>query len=145
MRRRRLVVLLTLLALILVSLWAFWGDAPLVIAIRAQGRTRYVPAGVALGEALDLLRLRPRVGDLLDVEGDVIEAGRYRGKVKVNGAVTRTGTELHPGAVVRVFHGKDHREPIRKRRVRVPGGEPTNPQFAVGNAPGVAVVREGAL
>lgn len=142
--RRRLFVLALATAVILLAVSTRWGG-PGVMGVKAQRKPRYLPAGVHLDQALELLRLRPRTGALLDVEGEILDPDRYPGSVRLNGVVVPLTTQVAPGSVIRVRHGRDRREPIRRREVKVPGGEPTNPQFVVGTAPGVMEVREGTI
>src|SRR6478736_3472691 len=89
-------------------------------ASQVAGVTRQAVAGSTLADAIRDLGLTPRPGDLVDVGGVTIAAGRYPGHVLVNGAQVPGGGRLRSGDTLRLVPGPDHTEPVTVRRVPVP-------------------------
>ena len=102
-------------------------DQPAPLELRVDGTPRQAVAGSTLADAIRDLGLKPRPGDLVDVAGVTIAAGRYPGHVLVNGAPLPRGQPLRSGDSLRLAPGPDHTEPVTTQRVPVPGGEPADP------------------
>ena len=115
------------------------------IAVRVQGVEEKIPRGSTLAEASDQLGLHPAAGDLVDVQGDVLRADVYPGRILVNRGPARSTTELAEGDVLRVVAGHDRREPSSLSSVRIPGGLPSNPQFTLTRTPGEHELETGRI
>jgi peptidoglycan-N-acetylglucosamine deacetylase len=120
-------------------------DQPPPLALQVDGVARQAVAGSTLADAIRDLRLQPRPGDLVDVAGVTIAAGRYPGRVVVNGARTAGGARLRSGDRLRLVPGPDRTEPVTVRRVPVPGGEPADPEYTLGRVPGDEVTVRGRI
>ncbi len=113
---------------------------PEAITVSVDGARREVAADSTLAS----LALTPETGDLLDVEGDVLQAGLYAGAILLDGVAVPGSAVLHEGDAIRVVHGRDRREATVREIVPVAGGVPANPQFDLSMAPGEQIVRRGA-
>ena len=109
------------------------------------GRGVQLAEGTTLVRAAALLRLRPRAGNLLDVEGQVLRRGAVAGKLLLDGDSAPAGTGLRSGDRIRVVDGRDRLEPLSRQLVHVAGGIPADPQFTLTRAPGSELVVRGAL
>ena len=118
-----------------------WRKDP--IAIRVQGVEHKVASGTTLAAAVQKFGLQPEAGDLLDVQGDVLRADEYPGRILVNGRVAPRTTELVAGESLRVVDGLDRREPSTSSYVHVPAGMPANPQFTLARTPGEQELERG--
>jgi len=121
------------------------GDQPPPLELRVDGTPRQAVAGSTLADAIRDLGLKPRAGDLVDVGGVTIAAGRYPGRVLVNGAPLPGGQPLRSGDSLRLVPGPDHTEPVTTRRVPIPGGEPADPEYTLGRVPGDEVTVRGNI
>ncbi|HEY2869243.1 MAG TPA: polysaccharide deacetylase family protein [Gaiellales bacterium] len=120
-------------------------DQPAPLELRVDGTARQAVAGSTLADAVRDLGLKPRPGDLVDVGGVTIAAGRYPGHVLVNGVSLPGGQRLRSGDRLRLVPGPDHTEPVTTRRVPVPGGEPADPEYTLGRVPGDEVTVRGNI
>ncbi|HEX5448562.1 MAG TPA: polysaccharide deacetylase family protein [Gaiellaceae bacterium] len=100
---------------------------------------------VADGTTLAKLGVHAPAGNLLAVDGTVLHAGVYAGKVELDGKIAAASTKLHDGDTVSVVRGKDRRERTVKIVSRVPGGEYADPQFFLIHTPGRQVEIRGAV
>jgi peptidoglycan/xylan/chitin deacetylase (PgdA/CDA1 family) len=115
------------------------------IAIKILGRDQSVSAGTTLTAAAKRFELEPRAGDLLDVEGKVLEKAVYPGSLLVNGVAVPGETVLRRDDAVTVRIGADRTEAVVRKVVKIPGGEIPNPQFFLGKSPGHQIIRTGKL
>jgi peptidoglycan/xylan/chitin deacetylase (PgdA/CDA1 family) len=113
--------------------------------IQVAGTIQTVPAGTSLDDLVRRFSLKPQAGDLLDVEGKVLKKAAFAGSFLVNGVAVPGNTALSQGDIVTVQPGKDRTEKILRKVVKVPGGEVPNPQFFLGKASGVQIIRTGKL
>jgi peptidoglycan-N-acetylglucosamine deacetylase len=120
-------------------------DQPPPLALHVDGIARQAVAGSTLADAIRDLRLRPRPGDLVDVAGVTIAAGRYPGRVVVNGGRAAASAPLRSGDRLRLVPGPDRTEPVTVGRVPVPGGEPADPEYTLGRVPGEEVTVRGRI
>jgi peptidoglycan/xylan/chitin deacetylase (PgdA/CDA1 family)/sulfur carrier protein ThiS len=137
-----------LVAVVLVAAgWRAAGvdDQPPPLQLRVDGTARQAVAGSTLAAAIRDLGLKPPAGDLVDVAGVTIAAGRYPGRVLVNGAPVPGGQRLHSGDRLRLQAGPDRTEPVTVRRVPIPGGEPADPEYTLGRVPGDEVTVRGNI
>jgi peptidoglycan/xylan/chitin deacetylase (PgdA/CDA1 family)/sulfur carrier protein ThiS len=144
----RIVSHASLVALVLVAAgWRAEGvaDQPPPLDLRVDGAARQAVAGSTLADAIRDLGLKPRPGNLVDVAGVTIAAGRYPGHVAVNGARASGDEPLRSGDRLRVVPGPDRTEPVTESRVPVPGGEPADPEYTLGRVPGDEVTVRGQI
>ncbi|MGH2723624.1 MAG: polysaccharide deacetylase family protein [Actinomycetota bacterium] len=118
---------------------------PPPIHVTVDGSVRILEPNTTLGRAARVLGLRPRSGDLVDVEGLPIEKGRFRGYVQVNGVRGVPRTVLADGDQVHVVDARDRLEPVRVKVVPVPEGQIPNPQTHLGTTPGDQIITTGSI
>jgi peptidoglycan/xylan/chitin deacetylase (PgdA/CDA1 family) len=121
------------------------GEGSSSLRVMVAGRSVDVTAGTTLAAVAVRFGLHPRAGDLLDVDGKVLRAGVVPGRLLVDGRVAPAGLRLRNGDRVAAVVGKDRREPLVRRVVRVRSGLPSDPQFTVSRTPGEQVIVSGAL
>jgi peptidoglycan-N-acetylglucosamine deacetylase len=115
------------------------------IRLRLAGREAVVPVGTTLAVAATLLGVEPRPGNLLDVDGGVLEKGAFPGALLLNGRRAPASTRLRADDRVAVQNGRDRLEPRRRELVRVSVARLASPQFFVDRVPGRLIVVRGAL
>jgi peptidoglycan/xylan/chitin deacetylase (PgdA/CDA1 family) len=115
------------------------------IPIAVGGTVEQVPDGTTLGRAADIFHLRPRSGNLLDVQGRVLRAGAFPGHLLINGRREAEGTRLRGADKIGLVGGHDRKEPLHRRFLPVTGGMPANPPGSLARTPGVEVIVEGAI
>jgi peptidoglycan/xylan/chitin deacetylase (PgdA/CDA1 family) len=115
------------------------------ISIVVNGRMEHVADGTTLGRAADIFHLRPKAGNLLDVQGKVLREGAFPGSLLIDGRRVADATRLRGGDEIRLVAGRDRKEPVRRRLLPVEGGMPGNPQVSLVRSPGVEVTVEGAI
>jgi peptidoglycan/xylan/chitin deacetylase (PgdA/CDA1 family) len=115
------------------------------LTVTVAGRSAHVVEGTTLVEAAARFGLRPRAGDLLDVDGKVLRAASVPGKLLVDGRPAPAGMRLRRGDRITAVDGHNRREPLVRRVVRVSGGASSDPQFTVSRTPGEQVIVSGAL
>jgi peptidoglycan-N-acetylglucosamine deacetylase len=147
-RRRRRVrrgLALVLLLSFFASIPADAADLPAPIFVRVLDVVRLLPPDARLAPLAAAEGLRPRSGDFLDVQGVIIEPGRFPGHLTVNALEAVDWRPLRDGDVVGVVHGKDRTEGTVRQIVRVPGGRVANPQASLATAPGELVITKGRV
>jgi hypothetical protein len=77
------------------------------IPIVVGGSVEHVSEGTTLGRAADIFHLRPKSGDLLDVQGKVLRAGAFPGRLLINGRRGAERTRLRGGDEIRLVGGRD--------------------------------------
>jgi peptidoglycan-N-acetylglucosamine deacetylase len=117
------------------------GDLSLIV----EGKSTQVAQGTTLGQAVSLFELRPRAGNLLDVEGQLLRRAAVPGRLLLDGDPAPAATPLGSGDRIRVVNGRDRREPLSRQVVHVRGGIPADPQFTLARAPGSELVIRGAI
>lgn len=115
------------------------------LSLTVAGKPEQVAKGTRFGQAVLLFGLRPRAGNLLDVEGKLLRRGAVPGRVLLDGDAAPADTPLRSGDRIRVVDGGDRREPLSRQLVRVRGGVPADPQFTLARGPGSELVVRGAL
>ena len=115
------------------------------ITVIAKGHTARLSGGTTVGEAASLLGLRPRAGDLVDVEGRVLRRGTVPGELLLNGRAVAPTTKLGSGDRLAVRDGQNQSEPLRRVVVPARDGIPGEPQFTVSRRPGTVLLVQGAL
>jgi peptidoglycan/xylan/chitin deacetylase (PgdA/CDA1 family) len=108
-----------------------------------DGAVRPVVSGTTVAQAARLWGLRPRAGDLVDVEGVPLERNLYPGSIRLNGRRADLGRVLSTGDVLEVVDGRDREEGVERQVIPVPSGEIPNPQTHLGTVPGDQIIRTG--
>lgn len=138
-----------LIALTAAGVLALWLAPPLrdpsPIAVMIGGEAEDVAPGIMLADAAARFHLRPRSGNLLDVEGKVLRDGVYPGRLLLDGHPAPGQARLREGDSIGVENGVDRTEPLSQEIVRIPGGAPSDPQFFLERTPGEQVVTRGML
>ena len=119
------------------------GPSPLRLLVR--GRHVLLPPGRTLAQAAAVLHLAARDGNLLAVDGTVLERGVYAGRILLDGHAAPGWTPLATGDRIDVVDGRDHTEPLVRTTVPVRGDQPADPQFSLATGPGVAVLTLGKV
>jgi peptidoglycan-N-acetylglucosamine deacetylase len=115
------------------------------VSVMVDGTAEQVARGATLARAAERLDLHPRAGSLLDLEGKVLRAGVFPGRLLLNGRHVPSSTSLHAGDRIDLVAGRNRVE-RREREVRpVPGGIPGNPQSRVERTAGVEILVRGAV
>jgi peptidoglycan/xylan/chitin deacetylase (PgdA/CDA1 family) len=120
-------------------------DLPPPVEVLVDGEAFHVPPRTTLARAQAILGLRPQRGDLVDVEGVVLEADRYPGHVRVNRGRADPDRVLQAGDELRVVDGRDRSEPVTVETRDIPGGRVQNPQTHLGTTPGQQVITTGEM
>ena len=115
------------------------------IAVTVGGRSVRLAAGTTLGQAAAKLGLRPRAGNLLDVERQLLRRGTVPGGLLLDGEPAAAVARLRSGDRIRVDDGRDRREPLSSQLVQVADGIPAEPQFTLARAPGTELVVRGKV
>ncbi|MER3409136.1 MAG: hypothetical protein C4306_03320 [Thermoleophilia bacterium] len=143
---RRAVAWALVLAVVTLGL-AVWarqrGDAAARVLV--EGLEQKLPPGTTFAEAVRRLDLRAPAGDLLDLQGAILRAGVFPGRILLNGRVAPASTQVRDGDRITVVPGPDRREPVERLVVRVRGGRPTEPQFTLARVPGEQVLLRGRI
>ncbi|MEX0834330.1 MAG: polysaccharide deacetylase family protein [Actinomycetota bacterium] len=115
------------------------------IPIQIGKEKRFVPEGSTLGETLTLFKLRAKPGNLLDVDGEVLEKGTNPGKMLVNGERATRATVIQPKDKIKLVDGKDETESLQKTKERISEKQAQNPQYTLGRAPGTQITTVGEV
>src|SRR5438067_491523 len=86
------------------------GDLPPPVRVIVAHQARFVPRDTTLGEAVAEFGLRPRSGDLLDVEGKVIRKRAFPGVILLDGEPAALSTKLREGNHIRTVDREDRVE-----------------------------------
>lgn len=116
---------------------------PVAIQVTIDGAARTIAPGSTVGAVLQQFGLKLRDGDLLDVRGEILEAGVDLGKVKVNARHATRLTVLQADDVVQLLPGRNHTEETEETREKFDGERQLNPQTLLGTAPGHMVTTIG--
>jgi peptidoglycan/xylan/chitin deacetylase (PgdA/CDA1 family) len=118
---------------------------PALVRVTVHGEPRILPSGATFDTAVRAFGLWPSPGDLLNVQGQALHPGIDPGYNTLDGRRESGDPVLSDGQVLGVVNGVDRTEHISREVIPVPAGEPGNPQFFLGNAPGEQVVTRGAI
>lgn len=113
--------------------------------VTINGYLRTVPRGLALGETLEAIGMRPRSGKLLDVTGVPIPGENFPPKMRMGGQPATRNTPVAEGSVIVFVNGRDHKEGTYEERERVDEPRPANPQYAMGTSKGDIVTAYGEI
>jgi peptidoglycan-N-acetylglucosamine deacetylase len=120
-------------------------DLPPPMEVFVGNSVRQVPPGATVRQARFILDLRPTSGDLVDVEGVILQENAFPGSVVVNGREASRSRVLLEGDVIEVIDERDHFEPVSHDVIPVPAGTIPNPQTHLGTTPGEQVITTGAI
>lgn len=122
-RRERLAWVSALVAtvvLIALALFAGWAAA-MPVRITVDGDAKSVRSGTTMRELAEAGVLRGRAGDLIGIDGSVVEPGGGESPaVTRNGRPARMTQRLYPGDIIVSSSGTDRRESIVTTEVAVP-------------------------
>jgi peptidoglycan/xylan/chitin deacetylase (PgdA/CDA1 family) len=143
---RNLLVVAVAVGIAVSATWevAHHGSHAKRIAVTVSGRTVGVAPGTTFRQLVGLLDLRAPAGDLLDVEGHVLQARAYPGQLLLDGQTAPRWSTLRTGDRITTVSGRDRTEPRTREVVRVAGGMSSDPQFFLARTPGSDVVDRGA-
>jgi peptidoglycan/xylan/chitin deacetylase (PgdA/CDA1 family) len=115
------------------------------LSVTIAGRVEQVREGTTLAEAAAIFRLRPRAGNLLDVQGRLLRVAAFPGWLLLDGRRASGATRLRDRDRVELAHGRDRTERLTRETVPVRDGLPSDPQFSLARMSGVEIVTRGAL
>jgi peptidoglycan-N-acetylglucosamine deacetylase len=108
-----------------------------------EGRSRSLPAGLTVAQALERLALPAMTGDLLAVDHSVLRKGAYPPQVLVNGHPAPATRRLHRGDRVTVRRGRSRIEPVTRVTQPLAARRPGNPMRSLPTGPARAVLDRG--
>jgi peptidoglycan-N-acetylglucosamine deacetylase len=112
--------------------------------VTVEGRSRPVPTGLTVGQALGRLGLSV-AGDLLAVDHSVLRKGAYPPRVLVNGQPASATRRLGRGDRVAVSPGQNRMEPVARETQQLAASQPGNPIRSLPTGPVQAVLDRGKL
>jgi len=108
-----------------------------------EGRSRPLPAGLTVEQALERLALPAMAGDLLAVDHSVLRKGAYPPQVLVNGHPVPATRRLHRGDRITVARGRSRIEPVTRVTQPLAASRPGNPMRSLPTGPARAVLDRG--
>jgi peptidoglycan/xylan/chitin deacetylase (PgdA/CDA1 family) len=114
------------------------------VTVVVEGRSRSLPAGLTVAQALGRLEL-PAAGDLLAVDHSVLRKGAYPSRVLVNGQPASVTQRLHRGDRITVARGRTRIEPVARVTQLLAASRPGNPMRWLPTGPAQAVLDRGKL
>ena len=114
------------------------------VTVVVEGRSRSLPAGLTVAQALGRLEL-PAAGDLLAVDHSVLRKGAYPSRMLVNGQPAPPTRRLQRGDRVTVARGRTRVEPVTRVTQLLAASQPGNPLRSLPTGPAQAVLDRGKL
>ena len=114
------------------------------VTVVVEGRSRSLPAGLTVAQALERLEL-PAAGDLLAVDHSVLRKGAYPSRMLVNGQPAPPTRRLQRGDRVTVARGRTRIEPVTRVTQLLAASRPGNPLRSLPTGPAQAVLDRGKL
>lgn len=114
------------------------------VIVVVEGRSRSLPAGLTVAQALGRLEL-PAAGDLLAVDHSVLRKGAYPSRMLVNGQPAPPTRRLQRGDRVTVARGRTRIEPVTRVTQLLAASRPGNPLRSLPTGPAQAVLGRGKL
>jgi peptidoglycan/xylan/chitin deacetylase (PgdA/CDA1 family) len=108
-----------------------------------EGRSRSLPAGLTVEQALERLELPAMAGDLLAVDHSVLRKGAYPPQVLVNGHPVPATRRLHRGDRITVARGRGRIEPETRVTQPLVASRPGDPMRSLPTGPARAVLDRG--
>jgi peptidoglycan/xylan/chitin deacetylase (PgdA/CDA1 family) len=120
-------------------------DLPPPIGVRVLGQQEWLPRDITLGRVIIQFGLHPRSGNLLDVQGEVLRADAFPGRVLRNGEAAGGRSSLQDGDRITIRNEHDRTEPTIREVVPVASGVTSNPQFYLESGTGKQVIVKGKI
>jgi peptidoglycan/xylan/chitin deacetylase (PgdA/CDA1 family) len=114
------------------------------VTVVVEGRSRSLPAGLTVAQALGRLEL-PAAGDLLAVDHSVLRKGAYPPRMLVNGQPAPPTRHLQRGDRVTVARGRTRIEPVARVTQLLAASRPGNPLRWLPTGPAQAILDRGKL
>jgi sulfur carrier protein ThiS len=114
------------------------------VTVVVEGRSRSLPAGLTVEEALRRLRVPAMAGDLLAVDHSMLRKGAYPPEVLVNGQPAPATQRLDHGDRFTV-PGRTRMEPVARVTRLLAASRPGNPIRSLATGPAQAVLDRGKL
>jgi peptidoglycan/xylan/chitin deacetylase (PgdA/CDA1 family) len=114
------------------------------VTVVVEGRSRSLPAGLTVAQALGRLEL-PAAGDLLAVDHSVLRKGAYPSRMLVNGQPAPPTRRLQRGDRVTVARGRTRIEPVTRVTQLLAASRPGNPLRSLPTGPAQAILDRGRL
>jgi peptidoglycan-N-acetylglucosamine deacetylase len=115
------------------------------VKLTVEDRVVQVDRGTTLDAAVHQLGLRAPAGNLIDVQGEVLRAATFPGRLLLNGEYAASSTRLRDGDRISFVAGRDRTERLARTREPVPGGISGNPQGRLLRTSGDRLVVSGAV
>jgi len=115
------------------------------VTVVVEGRSRSLPAGLTVEQALRRLELPTMTGDLLAVDHTVLRKSAYPPRVLINGQPAPATRRLHRGDRVTVTPGRTRIEPVVRVIRQLAASRPGNPIRSLVTGPAQAVLDRGRL
>jgi len=141
----RLFAVLGVVAVILIPTVVATARGRATIAVRVDGSLLSVRGGTTVGDLMQRYGLHLQPGNLLDVDGAVLQRGVEPGRIVIDGRTANASTTLRAGDSVILEAGASRAEPRVRSVYRTQGARTTNPQFSLAGAPGEEIVVSGAI
>jgi Polysaccharide deacetylase len=110
-----------------------------------EGRSRSLPAGLTVKQALRRLALPAMAGDLLAVDHSVLRKGVYPPRVLINGQPASATRRLGRGDRVTVARGHSRIEPVARVTQQLAASQPDHPIRSLPTGPAQAILDRGQL
>jgi peptidoglycan-N-acetylglucosamine deacetylase len=114
------------------------------VTVVVEGRSRSLPAGLTVAQALGRLEL-PAAGDLLAVDHSVLRKGAYPSRMLVNGQPAPPTRRLQRGDRVTVARGRTRIEPVTRVTQLLAASRSGNPLRSLPTGPAQAILDRGRL
>jgi peptidoglycan/xylan/chitin deacetylase (PgdA/CDA1 family) len=115
------------------------------VTVMVEGRSRSLPAGLTVEQALGRLGLSGMAGDLLAVDHSVLRKGAFPPTVLVNGQPAPATRRLDGGDRVTVARGRTRIEPVARVTQLLAASRPGSPIRWLAAGPARAVLDRGKL
>jgi peptidoglycan/xylan/chitin deacetylase (PgdA/CDA1 family) len=115
------------------------------VTVTIEGRSRSLPAGLTVEEALRRLRVPAMAGDLLAVDHSVLRKGAFPPEVLVNGQPAPATQRLDRGHRLTVARGRTRMEPVARVTRLLAASQPGNPIRSLATGPAQAILDRGKL
>jgi peptidoglycan-N-acetylglucosamine deacetylase len=115
------------------------------VTVVVEGRSRSLPAGLTVEQALRRLRVPAMAGDLLAVDHSMLRKGAFPPRVLVNGQPVPATQHLHRGDRVTVAGSRTRIEPVARVTRLLAASRPASPIRSLPAGPAQVVLERGKL
>jgi len=115
------------------------------IRLSVLGRSRWLPLGATLDDAVRDFHLHPPAGSLLAIDGTELRRGVYPGQVLLDGRAVPHSSRLKAGARITLRPGRSRPEPVERQVLEFARSGPHDPQFSLTTGAGRQVLISGAF